>query len=122
MLRRLATLLLAIACACAPVVAALTPVADATDDCCCGTKCPCPPANRPAPTTAGANLAPAATASIERRTAVRKPSSRQARAAFAAFLSDSEDSAAPAAFAAANERAATAASVALFQAHCSLLL
>lgn len=121
MLRRFSALLLAIACACAPVMGMFA--AEEAADCCCGAKCPCPPMDRGATPTVVVTSAPVATASLGQRADARKPSARSARAAFAPFISHSENLPAPAAVRrSATDRAAPAASVALFQAHCSLLL
>lgn len=123
MLRRLCALILVIACACAPVLGAFAAVTDeAHASCCCGAKCPCPPTDRGVPPATGVNPAPVATASLERRADARKPVPRVARAPFASFVSGPKNSSALPVRPSAAVRAARAASVALFQAHCSLLI
>ena len=119
MLSRLITVILAIACACAPVAGAIAAEAHEAGDCCCGAKCPCPPLDRGAPTAARANLAPAV---LEHRAESRQRAARVARAPFAAFIFSSDNSLAPTVRLATANCALTAARVALFQAHCSLLL
>jgi hypothetical protein len=118
MLRRLFTLILAIACACAPVAEAFAAEAHKTEDCCCGAKCPCTPLPQSVPTSATTAPAPVSPAALEARAAARKPAARQTRAPFSPFLSFSEIS--PAARRSAPDRAGATASVVLFQAHCSL--
>ena len=120
MLRRLLAFVLAVACACAPVMGAFAVADHQANDCCCGTKCPCPPVQQNTPRTANAAPTTAPSASVEERAAARKPSARQARAPFSPFLALWELS--PAARRSASDRVGPAAGVALFQAHCSLLI
>jgi hypothetical protein len=117
MLRRLFTLLLAVACACAPSLAASAPAKHEAADCCCAGQCPCAPTESTAPSAPATCTPPAAPAAVQERAKARKPAPRQARAPQHRFLFSSAGSiVAPRAFPAA------AAPVALFRAHCSLLI
>ena len=121
MLRRLCALILMLACALAPVLPAQALTADA-EDCCCGATCPCPVTDcAPLP---GSPTVPVPTniAAVEQRAEAKKPAARAARQVFALFLSVSETDSAPALRLSSAQPAAPAASVALFQAHCSLRL
>ncbi|HEY1109097.1 MAG TPA: hypothetical protein VGE76_10710 [Opitutaceae bacterium] len=120
MLRRVFALILAFTCAFAPGLAAFE-LASPAEDCCCSTKCPCPPADcAPAPATPSSKTANPVPA-LEQRVAA-KARARVARAAFAHFVSarSVEPVSAVRANHARDER--PAGSVALFQAHCSLLI
>ncbi len=121
MVRRCFLLVLAFACAFAPVSAAWALSAEEADSCCCAAKCPCTPTDcAPAPvarTSASAPLAAAAVQSV----AVRK-CARPDRSAFLEFLSPAATGRAALARAACRKVPAPAATSALFRAHCSWLI
>lgn len=120
MLRRVFAFILAFTCAFAPGLAAFE-LAGPAEDCCCSAKCPCPPADcAPAPATPSSkttNPAPA----LEQRVAA-KARARVARAAFAHFVSARPVEPVLAVRADQARAGHSAGSVALFQAHCSLLI
>lgn len=120
MLRRVLALILAFTCAFAPGLAAFE-LAAPVEDCCCSKKCPCPVTEcaPPAATPASKTANPAS--AVEQRV-VTKARARVARAAFAHFLTarSVEPMLSVRADLARAER--PAGSVALFQAHCSLLI
>ncbi|MES2694987.1 MAG: hypothetical protein V4773_16060 [Verrucomicrobiota bacterium] len=122
MLRRVFALILALTCAFAPGLAAFELGAAPAADCCCGTKCPCPPTDCAPPPAMPVSAKPASNASVEERVATAKPSARVVTAAFAHFLSARSVEPALGLRAASAHAARPAGSVALFQAHCSLLL
>ena len=117
MLRRLFIVILAVACACAPALAASAPAKHETADCCCAGKCPCAPTESTAPSTNGPCVAPVAPMALEERAKAAKPAPRRARTPQHRLLfSLTGPSATPRALPVA------AAPVALFRAHCSLLI
>lgn len=119
MLRRVLALILAFTCAFAPGLAAFE--AAPAEDCCCSKKCPCP-VTECAPPAATPSAKTANPASAVEQRIVTKARARVARAAFAHFVSTR--SAEPLLSVRAGHARAErpAASVALFQAHCSLLI
>ncbi|MBL9189059.1 MAG: hypothetical protein JNK23_16360 [Opitutaceae bacterium] len=120
MLRRLFTLLLAVACACAPALAVSVPVNHEAADCCCANQCPCAPTESTAPGPSGSCAPAASPAAVEERTQARKPAPRAARSQQNHLLSEARMAPsfrAPAAFA-----DSPVAGVALFRAHCALLI
>jgi hypothetical protein len=117
MFRRLFTLCLAVACACAPALAASAPAKHETADCCCAGQCPCAPTESTAPQAPATCTPPAAPAAVEDRAKARQPAARQMRAPLHRFLFSSAGS-----IAAPSALPAAAAPVALYRAHCSLLL
>lgn len=121
MLRRVCAIVLMFVCALAP---ALTGHASAAkpESCCCGTACPCPPKDCPPPPVAPLRASLAADAnSVQQRTQAAKPAAR-ATIALAWFLSLSDARTAPVLPVSVATSVSVADSVALFQAHCSLLL
>ncbi|MDP3071377.1 MAG: hypothetical protein Q8N18_13890 [Opitutaceae bacterium] len=117
MVRRLFTLLLAVACACAPALAVVTPVNHEAAECCCAGQCPCAPTESTAPGTSGTCVTAAAPAAVEERAKARKPALRRAQALPHRLLFSSTAPAdAPRAW------PASAATVALYRAHCSWLI
>lgn len=122
MFRRLATLILALTCAFAPAVSAFELNLAATDDCCCGTTCPCPPTDcAPAPSSPLRSAQPGAAAAVEQRAEAARPRARLASAFFLHFLS------APPPEPALRVRPLPSArlpadGVALYEAHCSFLI
>lgn len=119
MSRRLCALLLVLVCAIAPALPALEFAAKADDDCACGHDC-CA-AKDCAPPPAAPVRAPLAAATVESRQVAAKPATRAVFSFACALFSAQKISAAPAVASVARV-AASAASVALFQAHCSLRL
>jgi hypothetical protein len=121
MLRRFCAVLLMLACALAPVVPAPASTATETADCCCGAKCACD-TNRECASapTAPVRAPQVVTAGLEQRVVATKPTVRVAFAAFARRLPLSGKISASSVRPASANRGAAAASVALFQAHCSL--
>jgi hypothetical protein len=122
MLRRLCTLMLMLACALAPVRFAFA-VETTAEHCCCGKACACTPSNTCAPLPGSPTPAPQPTAAtaVEERAAATKPTVRVARLVFAHFVSLS-DRDATRSIRIDPDGHPPAASVALFQAHCSLLI
>lgn len=121
MLRRLCALILMLTCAFAPVLPAQAVTGEA-EDCCCGTSCPCPPTDCAPPPSAPSVPASSSVAALEQRAPAKKPAVRVARAVFAVFLSRPDRFVAPRTHPSTVECATPAASVGLFQAHCSLRL
>ncbi|MEO6243954.1 MAG: hypothetical protein ABIQ12_00855 [Opitutaceae bacterium] len=117
MLRRLFTLMLAIACACAPVLAASALAQHEPDTCCCAGKCPCPPTDAIPPRSTANYVTPIASAAIEEQAKARRPASRHLRAERHSLIFSAIT---PAGALRAQLIFSPAPSVALFQAHCSL--
>ncbi|MBL9202007.1 MAG: hypothetical protein JNL39_15965 [Opitutaceae bacterium] len=121
MLRRLFTLFLAVACACAPALAASAPVKHETADCCCAGKCPCAPTESTAPGSGATCVPPAAPAVTQDRAKASKPAPRSVRPPQHRLLLSAAPSVpvprTPFAFA-----DSPAAGVALFRAHCVFLI
>lgn len=120
MLRRLLALILALACAFAPVTWAFELQNTAADDCCCGSKCACPGPDCAAPPTARTQAAPTNLPATAQRAIAAQPKARVATLVFARFLSDSHREPGTSLRIRYADTAPAAASVALFQAHCSL--
>jgi hypothetical protein len=125
-LRRLFALMLALTCALAPASGAWDLASLAADeDCCCGTKCPCPPTEcAPAPLTRTASPSQPAT-TAEQRSIAAKPRARVATTVFLRFVSAPFQEPATSVrqpHAATPDGLAPADSVALFKAHCSFLI
>jgi hypothetical protein len=122
MFRRLFTLILMLACAFAPALPGRDAAAKQKADCCCAsdssTTCPRECAPPPAaPVRAPLTL----NAPVDQRATAAKPALRIARVLFFHFVSLAQNEARPA-VQPAPVRLVAAASVALFQAHCSLLI
>lgn len=128
MLRRLTALLLAFAC----VLTLALPAHETSDqvavnDCCCGPDAPSTCGKRdcaPQPCAASATARASVATTEEQQAPAAKPAARVSRQAFAAFLAFfvSEKSVATSARTLFAARVVPAGSVALFQAHCSLLI
>lgn len=120
MLSRVLALILAFTCAFAPGLAAFEFAAQ-TEDCCCSNKCPCPATEcaPPATTPSSKTINPAS--AVEQRIAT-KARARVARAAFAHFVSPRSVEPVLSVRADLVRAERPAGSVALFQAHCSLLI
>lgn len=121
MLRRLCAIILMLACALAPVLPAHAYTTEA-EDCCCGATCPCPVTDCAPPATPTSVPAPTNVVALEQRAQLNKPAARVARAVFAAFVSHPETNDSARRVRPLAARLAPAASVGLFQAHCSLRL
>src|SRR4051812_5280946 len=122
MLRQLFTLILMLACAFAPALPGREAAAKQKADCCCAndssTACPRECAPPPAaPVRAPLTL----NAPVEQRATAAKPALRVAPLLFSHFVSFAQNEARPA-IQPAPRRLVAADSVALFQAHCSLLI
>lgn len=120
MLRRVLSLILAFTCAFAPGLVAFELAAPA-EDCCCSKKCPCP-VTECAPPAATPSSKTANPASAVEQRIVTKARARIARAAFAHFISTRSVEPVLSVRADRANAERRAASVALFQAHCSLLI
>ncbi|PAW68399.1 MAG: hypothetical protein B9S34_02575 [Opitutia bacterium Tous-C1TDCM] len=121
MVRRLFLLILACACALAPVHAAWTIAADAAESCCCPSKCPCTPTDcAPAPASRTASPTPLAPAAVP--SAGVRQLARPARPAFSVFVSSAPSDRAALSRAPEFRTPAPAATSALFRAHCSWLI
>jgi hypothetical protein len=121
MLRRVCAIVLMLACAFAPALTGHASTEKA-ESCCCGAACPCPPQDCAPPPAAPLRVSLAADAnSVQQRTHAAKPAARAALA-LAWFLSLSDARTASALPVSATTSIPVADSVALFQAHCSLLL
>lgn len=121
MVRRCFLLILAVACALAPVVEAWALPADEAESCCCVAKCPCTPTDcAPAPAARTSNPTPVVAAAMP-SVAARKVA-RPDPAAFLDFLVPAASARTAHTWAAAGRTPAPAASVALFRAHCSWLI
>jgi hypothetical protein len=121
MVRRCFLLILALACALAPVSAAWALPAEEAESCCCAAKCPCTPTDcAPAPAARASASAPLVAAAVQ-TVAVRK-CARPDRGAFLDFLLPAAIGRATLARVADRQRPAPAATAALFRAHCSWLI
>lgn len=124
MVHRIIALVLAVTCAIAPAawaVERVTIAADA-DACCCDGACPCPPIDCAPPPAAPVSATPTSATTIEQRATAARPRARVARLEFEHLLSAPRREPALPIRATSVDRIAPTASVALFQAHCSLLI
>lgn len=125
MVRRVYSLLLMLACVFAPVGPALAGMlAVDSDACCCATSCACAPMTGCAPAPSSSQrAAPSVGATVEQAANATKPAARVLRFVFAQALAFPAAHGAPTfSVPAPRDVAGVAASVALFQAHCSLRL
>ena len=117
MLRRLFIVMLAVACACAPALGASAPVKHVAAECCCAGTCPCAPTESTAPSANTPCVAPVAPMALAERAKAAKPAPRRVRPPQHRLLFSSTGP-----IAAPRALPTAAAPVALFRAHCSLLI